>query len=70
MIINGKHTCPYLKGSPSGTLCDLQNMHLKDLHESNIRLCTSHHYEACYEYVSSLYELNPPEQAGLRKTKI
>jgi hypothetical protein len=46
--------CPHLKGSREGAVCSSKKKLVKDMEDSNIRLCMNRHYEVCPVYMMSL----------------
>ena len=62
MHIGRSSLCPYFKGSDDGAHCNVLQKLIKDITDSNIKLCMTNHYEACSVYASMLYKDSLAEQ--------
>ena len=57
--------CPHLKGSREGAVCSFLNSFIKDMEDSNIRLCMNRHYEVCSVYMMSLQRAELENVVGI-----
>lgn len=42
--------CPYFKGSSLGAVCSAAGYLIKDIEDTNIKVCMKGRYEACFIY--------------------
>jgi hypothetical protein len=53
-----KQVCPYLLGSSEGVMCSGAMDFIRNIHDVDLELCMSRHFESCHVYFTKLKELN------------
>ncbi len=43
-------TCPHLKGSSCGAMCEIAKDYVRNIEEVNIKFCMSNRFEMCHVY--------------------
>ncbi len=51
-------TCPYLAGSPEGSICQAAVTFVRNIEDIDPDNCISRHFEMCGIYISKLQEMN------------
>lgn len=61
-------TCPYLRGSAEGVRCNALNEYIRSIDGLDMKICMGRHHEACYIYISRLYNQIQPGRHPLPNT--
>lgn len=47
-------TCPHLRGSNEGALCNVEKILIRNIEAADIKFCMSRHFEMCHLYFNSI----------------
>ena len=56
--------CPYLLGNSEGVMCRAAIDFIRNVHDIDLEICMSRHFESCHVYFSKLIKLSDEPESN------